>query len=237
MEIAPETEARLRALVDEVLRVNQQFNLTAIRNPDEAWPKHVLDSLQALQTGYCEGRKALIDVGSGPGFPGLALAIARPDLKVTLLESTRKKCDFLRATIAQLAIGAKVLNERAEVTGQNRVWRERFDVVTARAVGSIGEICELTLPLAKVGGHIILWRGQRAPEEIKAAQSVLKTLGGVCRKTLPYQLPGHEMIYNLVVIEKNARNPPQFPRSEGLPKHDPLCVLGPQEKSLETEPK
>ena len=218
-----ETETRLRELIAEVLRVNHQFNLTAIRDPDEAWVKHILDSLQGLETGLFEGKKNVIDIGSGAGFPGLPLAMARPDLKVTLLESTRKKCDFLQSTAAKFELNAKPLNERAEVAGQNKVWRERFALATVRAVGSIGEVCELTLPLVKVGGHAILWRGQWAGEEAKAARSVIKSLGGRLQSVLPYQLADHPLQFHLVVIEKTSATPPKFPRREGLPKHQPLC--------------
>lgn len=223
----PDIEKRLHALIDEVLNVNQHLNLTAIRDPEEAWTKHILDSLQGLQTGLFEEVKSVVDVGSGAGFPGLPLAVARPDLKVTLLESTRKKCDFLRDAVQKFELNARVLNERAENAGQNKVWRERYTLATARAVGSIGEVCELTLPLVKVGGHAVLWRGQWAKEETQAARAVLKSLGGRLQKTSAYQLPGHPLQFHIVVIEKIAPTPAKFPRREGLPKHQPLCDFQP----------
>jgi 16S rRNA (guanine527-N7)-methyltransferase len=223
----PETETRLHALIDEVLRVNHQLNLTAIRDPEEAWTKHVLDSLQGLETGLFEGTKSVVDVGSGAGFPGLPLAIACPRLKVTLLEATRKKCDFLRGAIEKFELNAKVLNERAEVAGQNKVWRERYAIATARAVGSIGEVCELTLPLVKPGGYAVLWRGQWAKEETTAAKKTIKTLGGRLHQVMPYHLPAHPLEFHIVVIEKVTPAPAQFPRREGLPKHQPLCDFKP----------
>ena len=223
MAFTPETEARLRALVDEVLRVNRQFNLTAVRDPDEAWHKHILDSLQGLETGLFEGEKSVADLGAGAGFPGLALAIARPKLRLALIEATRKKCDFLRSAIEKFNLNAEVLCARAEAVGQGRERREAFDVVTARAVGSIGEVCELALPLARVGGHVVLWRGQWARQEIAAVQGALQTLGGACHEIRPYQLPGHEMTYHLVVLDTIAPTPAKFPRREGLPKHQPLA--------------
>ena len=219
----PETETRLHALIDEVLRVNLQLNLTAIREPQEAWTKHIIDSLQGLETNLFEGKKSVIDIGSGAGFPGLPLAIARPDLKVTLLESTRKKCDFLRATIEKFELNAKVLNERAETVAQNKVWRERYALATVRAVGSLSEVCEIALPLVKVGGHAVLWRGQWAKEETQATRGVLKNLGGKLSGITPYQLSGHPLQFHLVIIEKIAPTPAKFPRRDGLPKHQPLC--------------
>jgi 16S rRNA (guanine527-N7)-methyltransferase len=227
----PDTEGQLRALIDEVLRVNQQFNLTAIRDPEQAWTKHILDSLQGLETSLFDEKKNMIDVGTGAGFPGLPLAITRPDLKVTLLEATRKKCDFLQNTVTKFELNAKVLNERAEAAGQNKVWRERFALATIRAVGSISEVCELTLPFVKVGGHAILWRGQWAGGETKAARTVIKSLGGSVQSIFPYQLESHPLQFHLVVIEKSAPTPKQFPRREGLPKHQLLCEFQPPENS------
>lgn len=229
--LPPERIERLRALLDEVLRVNQQFNLTAVREPDEAWTKHILDSLQGLETGLFEGARRVIDIGSGAGFPGLALAGARPELRVTLLDSTRKKCDFMAATIEKFALNADVLCARAEIAGQDKHWREQFDVATARAVGSLGEVCELALPLVKVGGYLILWRGAQAREELRHAQSALAKLGGVATghiaagdasDVLPYTLPGHDTNYHLVLIEKEKPTPTGYPRRVGLPKQRPL---------------
>jgi 16S rRNA (guanine527-N7)-methyltransferase len=231
-EISPEVETRLRELLDEVLRVNQQFNLTAIRDPEEAWTKHVLDSLQGLNTGLFEGQKKVADIGTGPGFPGLPLAIARPQLRLILVESVRKKCDFLQSAVEKFNLNAKVVCERAEATGQDKMRRARFDVVTARAVGSIGEICELVLPLVRLGGHAVLWRGQWANEELKAARGVIKTLGAKAIATTPYQLPGHLLNYHLLVLEKVAPTPQAFPRREGLPKHQPMVTFhAPQRES------
>ncbi|MDF2439166.1 MAG: rRNA (guanine527-N7)-methyltransferase, partial [Abditibacteriota bacterium] len=96
--LEPATLPRLRELIDELLRVNQQFNLTAVRDADEAWIKHIVDSLQGLHSGLFVGRKSFVDVGTGAGFPGLPLALAQSDLRPTFLEATRKKCDFIKAT-------------------------------------------------------------------------------------------------------------------------------------------
>jgi 16S rRNA (guanine527-N7)-methyltransferase len=222
--LAPEIVVRLHSLIDEVLRVNQQFNLTAVRDPDDAWTKHILDSLQGLETGLFEGRKSVIDVGAGVGFPGLALAVARPDLRLTSLDSTRKKCDFIRSAGETFGLDLRVLNERAEDVGQNVVWRDRFDVGIARAVGALPEVCELTLPLVRTGGHAVLWRGEKADEEAKAAANAIRKLGGALHTAASrsYRLPGHELTYHLLVVEKIARTPRQFPRRIGLPKQKPL---------------
>lgn len=220
--LSPETTSRLRELIDELLRVNQQFNLTAIRNADEAWIKHIVDSLQGLKSGLFAGRKSFIDVGTGAGFPGLPLVLAQPDLRPTFLEATRKKCDFIKSTTEMFGIDAKVQHARAEELGQSVVWRERFDIATARAVGSLSEVCELCLPLVKVGGHVLLWRGSEAEAETKTARSAIAQLGGALKVLQPYQLPGHEPTYHLVAISKTKHTPPTFPRRAGLPKQKPL---------------
>lgn len=222
-------ETRIRGLhnlIDEVLRVNQQFNLTAIRDPKEAWTKHILDSLQGLQTGLFEGAKSVIDVGAGAGFPGLALVVARPELQLTLLDSTRKKCDFIQATAEKFELNAKALNERAEIAGHEKNLREQFDIATARAVGSLPEVCELMMPFIKRRGHLVLWRGQNAHEELQQTKRAIEKLSGdssTC-KVLPYSLPGHELTYHIVVIQKHKfkSTPPGYPRRIGLPKQKPL---------------
>src|SRR5690606_21369828 len=140
-DAAPE---KLRAYLDEVLRATREFNLTAVRDPELAWSKHVLDSLQAFtheqSTPLFDGARKIIDVGTGPGFPGMILAIARPELEVTLLDSTRKKCNFLEAAAKVHAPNAGVLCARAEEAGHDAELREKFDVAVARAVGSLSEV-------------------------------------------------------------------------------------------------
>jgi 16S rRNA (guanine527-N7)-methyltransferase len=223
--ICKPTEEKLRAYLEEVLRANREFNLTAVRDFEAAWNKHILDSLQGLaaahggSTPVLESARTAIDVGTGAGFPGVVLAIARPELQVTLLEATRKKCNFLESA-APLNVG--VLCARAEAAGHDEKWRESFDVAVARAVGSFSEVCELCLPFVKIGGHVLLWRGQNAPQEIAQSKRALQTLGGAAGVLPPYRLPGHETPYHLVLVEKRRSTPAKFPRRDGLPKSKPL---------------
>lgn len=220
--LPPDREALLRQLIDEVLTANTQFNLTAIRDPNEAWTKHIVDSLQGLATGCFEGKRRVIDVGSGAGFPGLPLAIGRPKLTVTLLEATRKKCTFLETVSAKLNLTTNIVNTRAEEAGQDRAHREKYDVATARAVGSLSEVAELCLPLVKVGGHVVLWRGQKARDEISLSRRALETLGGTLASIVPYRLPHQGLDFHLVVVKKVSPTPPAFPRRSGMPKQKPL---------------
>jgi 16S rRNA (guanine527-N7)-methyltransferase len=142
------------------------------------------------------------------------------------MDSTRKKCDFMQATAQKLGLNTQVLCERAETAGHNAQFREHFDIATARAVGSLSEVCELTLPLVKKHGHLVLWRGQNARQELQAAKRAIGHLGGQTSTRadafLSYSLPGHDMMYHIVVIDKVKATPPQFPRRVGLPKQKPL---------------
>lgn len=220
--LAPALEARLRELVTVLLEANAQFNLTSIRDPEEAWVKHVLDSLVGLQTEAFEGQKAVVDVGSGAGFPGFPLAMARPDLRVSFLESTGKKCGFIAQTSEHFGLKTQVINARAEDAGQDARLRARFDVATARAVGSFTEVAEYCLPLVKVGGAVVLWRGQHAETEAQESEEALDELGGALKDVQGYELRGHALLYHLVTIEKHLNTPRAYPRRVGIPKSKPL---------------
>lgn len=223
-ELSQERIELLHRVLDHVLEVNKQFNLTAIREPEAAWTKHVLDSLQGLETGLFMDRKSVLDVGAGAGFPSLVLAVACPNLRVTALDSTRKKCDFIKATSEQFELEMRVLNGRAEELAQNVVWRERYDLGIARAVGSLPEVCELVLPFVRVGGYAVLWRGENAREELKSEGNAIRKLGGKvgANSLIEYSLPNLETRYHIVTIEKIKATPSQYPRRTGLPKSKPL---------------
>lgn len=220
--MTPELEAELHRLVEHLLDVNTRINLTAIRNPEEAWIKHILDSLEGLQTSLFVGEKTAIDVGCGPGFPGLPLALARRATKWSFLDATRKKCDFVREASTLLGLKTQVLHARAEEVGHDPKFRAQFDIATARAVGNIVEVAEYCLPLVKPKGHVVLWRGKDAAAEAKQHKWPLSKLGGVVREIRPYELEGHDMTYHLVVMEKASPTPKDFPRKVGVPKASPL---------------
>lgn len=219
----PELESKLRELIAHLLEENQKFNLTGLKTPDEAWTKHVLDSLEGLETGLFDETQSVVDVGSGAGFPSFVLALARPQLKMTFLEATRKKCGFIEATIEKFGIqGARVVNQRSEDAAQGDPFREAFDVATARAIGSFSEVAELCLPLVKVGGSVVSWRGEGAEREARQSEETLDELGGFLRDVRPYELPGLPTRYHLITIEKVGDTPRGFPRRAGLPKLKPL---------------
>lgn len=201
---------------------NTTVNLTAITVPLDIVRKHFLDSLTALAVRKWTGHERVVDVGSGAGFPGLALRLALAELKVTLVESMGKKARFLDEVASTLAIdGVEVCNARAEELARER--RDRYDVATARAVGSLGAVIEYLLPLLRVGGDAIAWKG-RLDEELAGARKACASIGGeIVRITSTSDLGLGDMLpgRSLVVVRKTRPTPPRFPRSAAEAKHRP----------------
>ena len=212
------TDPRQFQLIEHLLRENQKFNLTSVRDPRLAQIKHTDDSLQALQTGLFEQPCRVIDVGCGAGFPGLPLAIARPHLFLKRIQSVRRECEFVQETMRVFEIEGETVCDGAEVAGHVKTLRDSGDIAVCRAVGSIGEVLELCAPFVRVGGHVVLWRGQEAPREVEESKVALKKLGCKSRQVLAYELEEHATRYHLVVIEKMAPTPSGYPRRVGLPK-------------------
>ena len=210
-----------------MLEVNKTMNLTAIRDVEDAWTRHIFDAITLLPLlSDLPDEAKVIDIGSGGGVPALPLAIVLPKLRFTLVESTSKKADYLSAAIAFLGLSnVSVLNERAEVVGQDfRAHREVYDAVTARAVGRLPLLLELTVPLAKTpegdtpGGLIVLVKGEKAAEEIAEAKQAMHMLH--CAHAGTVETPTGR----LVVIEKLRKTPRTYPRAVGEPKRSPLGV-------------
>lgn len=196
-----------------LLERNATVNLTAITDPAEVAHKHFLDSFTALAVRRWTGRERVVDVGSGAGFPGLALRIALPGIRVSLIESVGKKARFLEEVVAALGLdGVEVRNERAEDLGRAR--RGLYEVGTARAVGSIGADLEYLLPLLRVGGDAIIWKGRIDAEQVGAERALAALGGGPLQVTatsafgLGDLLPGR----HLVVARKVRATPERYPR-------------------------
>jgi 16S rRNA (guanine527-N7)-methyltransferase len=206
-----------------LLEWNRHINLTAIGDPAEIQVRHFLDSLSCARVmGRLEGKR-LADVGTGAGFPGVPLKIYYPDLRLTLMESVAKKTRFLQLLVTELGLtDVTIVNERAEVLGQNPDHRERYDWVVARAVAEMRILVEYLLPLCHPGGHVLAQKGTGAEEETAAAVAAIKTLGGALPHLYPVQLPGVADLHHLVLIEKVDRTPSQYPRRAGIPSKRPL---------------
>ncbi|MGI9013559.1 MAG: 16S rRNA (guanine(527)-N(7))-methyltransferase RsmG [Phycisphaerales bacterium] len=208
---------QLAAFLDRLLTANQSFNLTAITNRDEAWLRHIANSLTLLPYLVEAGAKNVLDVGSGGGLPGIPLAIALPNVHFTLLEATGKKAHFLEQTAREMQLdNVTVKNSRAETLAHDDAHREHYDIVTARAVGKLNVLLELTLPFATIGGLVLAIKGQQAPDEVHLAKAALHQLHANVVETI--KVEGG----TLVLVEKRRATPKRYPRRPGEPARAPL---------------
>ncbi len=197
---------------------NTRINLTAITDDEEIKVKHFQDSLSILPF-LKEG--TLADIGTGAGFPGLPVAIERPDIQVTLVDSLDKRVKFLQCVVDTLELkNVKCIHARAEDFGRDPDFRESFDYVTARAVASMPVLLEYCLPLLKNKGQFVAMKGANADEE--KFDSALKALGGQLIKTEKFILPGTDMQRCIFVVEKKGKMSPKYPRKAGMPTRKPL---------------
>ncbi len=207
----------------ELVDWNTRFNLTAIRDPDEIHIKHFLDSLSCVLAMRERSVGRLIDIGTGAGLPGIPLKIIFPKMQLTLVESVGKKAEFCRHVVRVLDLpGVEIVQERAEILGQDPAYRERYDWAVARAVAILPVLAEYLLPLVRVGGSMLAMKGESAHAEAHAAEHALRVLGGHLRQLLPVTLPGVAEERYLVVIDKVAATPNGYPRKVGIPAKRPL---------------
>ncbi len=221
--ISPEMLNQFIHYRNQLLEWNNQFNLTAIRTPEEIETKHFMDSLSLLPTLQKYQVKSLIDIGTGAGFPGIPLKIVDPSLKLVLVESVEKKANFCRHIIQTLNLkDAGVVVERAETIGQDKAYREQFDCTAARAVAALPVLLEYLLPLVHVGGIVIAQKSAAVEDEIKQAKNACAILGGGTMQVEPIIIPGLDAERALVIIEKVKPTPAAYPRRVGLPAKKPL---------------
>ncbi len=204
----------------ELLEWNQRFNLTAIRDPDQIESKHFLDSLACLRLDIPELSRVL-DVGAGAGLPGLPMKIARPDIKLTLLEATQKKARFLEHVASTLGLTAvEVVALRAE----EFTARESFDLVVARAVAALPSLLELTLPFCRIGGRVVaMKKGEGLEAEVAAAAHALKVLGGRLVDPIQYEVDGEAR--QLLVVEKIGRYASGVSEAEWVTGQEPTVDI------------
>ena len=213
--------ARLTAALAEATRT---VNLTAITEPADIVVRHFLDSFTGLAARSWTGREHVVDVGSGAGFPGLALRIALPGIALVCVEATGKKAHAIERFRDLLALeGVSVENARAEELARTAAHRARYDVATARALGTLGLCVELCLPLLRVGGELVVWKG-RVDAELAGAERALAAVGGSIVATVPTlslgladRLPGRQ----LVVVRKTRATPERYPRTPAEMKRRP----------------
>ena len=212
---------RLCTYNDLLIEWNEKINLTALTAPEDVALKHFTDSLMLLR--YCQIEKdaRVIDVGTGAGFPGLVLKIARPDIKLTLLDSLQKRLVFLETVCEALGFeDAAFIHSRAE-DGSRTELRDSFDIALSRAVAAMNTLCEYDMPYVRVGGRFIAMKGKDADSEMSAAQEAIETLGGKLRAKHDFILGGAGE-RSIIEIEKIAPTPERFPRKSKAIKNKPL---------------
>ncbi len=212
---------KIKAFMDLLRRENQRHNLVSRKSLEEEIHKHVEDSLQLNQYMDISGR-SLVDIGSGAGFPGMILAISRPQCQVTLVESDRKKAQFLAQVVDELQLAnVLVAGERAEVLGHKEGFRESFQLCSSRAVAALNVLLELALPLLQVGGQAVFWKGRNYQQELDRAQNALNTLGASVAGIYQYTLT-QDRDRVLLLVEKSNATPVKYPRRPGIPAKRPL---------------
>jgi 16S rRNA (guanine527-N7)-methyltransferase len=223
LPLTPEQEAQFDLYTRDLAVWNEQVNLTAITDPDAVRVRHFLDSLTILKAVPLPPGVRVIDVGTGAGFPGVPLKIVRPDIQLTLLEATGKKVAFLHHLMELLKLeNVRTVHARAEDAGHDPAHRAAYDVVAARAVARLPSLLEYLLPFAKVGGVCVAMKGRTAQPEAADSARALATLGGRLKSIETFHLPGIDEPHHLVVVEKIAPTPRDYPRKPGIPTKKPL---------------
>lgn len=212
-EASADVKTKLLRYYELLVEWNARINLTAITDPEGVAARHFADSV--LGARFVPENARLIDVGTGAGFPGIPLKLVRPDIELTLLDSLNKRLIFLREVIKELGIGAELVHMRAEDAGRDPVYREKFDAATSRAVAGTDRIAEWTLPLIKVKGISLMYKGPGAEEELKTAAGVVKDLRAAA-KIEGFSTPWGER--NIIIAEKYAETPKKYPRKPGKNK-------------------
>ena len=211
---------QLEAYAALLLEKNRVMNLTAITDPQEVATLHLLDCAALLTMADLRG-KQVIDVGTGAGFPGMVLRILEPDFDLTLLDSLGKRVDFLREVCAALSLQrVDCVHARAEEFAAGH--RQQYDAAASRAVANLNLLCELTLPLVKVGGQFLAMKSVSSDEEIQGARGAIGQLGGRIADIRDYTVPETQVRHRLVVIEKVKDTPAIYPRSFARMKKAPL---------------
>jgi 16S rRNA (guanine527-N7)-methyltransferase len=207
----------------ELLEWNQKFNLTAIKDVESIRVKHFLDSFSCVLAWQGTPPRSLIDVGTGAGFPGLALKILYPQMKLTLVESVGKKAMFCQHIVSVLGLEhVNVVQARAEDLGQNLLHREKYDWAVARAVANLSVLSEYLLPLVERHGTMLAQKGESGPAEAQSAENAIRILGGKLKQLIPVNLPGVADDRYLVLVDKVAATPHNYPRKPGIPAKTPL---------------
>ncbi|MGI6450811.1 MAG: 16S rRNA (guanine(527)-N(7))-methyltransferase RsmG [Desulfitobacteriia bacterium] len=226
LKLSPKQLEQFSVYTKLILAWNERINLTAITDLEQIRVKHFLDSLifaKKLQEHYPEQRIYLADLGTGAGFPGIPLKIVRPELEVVLIDALAKRINFLTEVIETLKLtGIRAYHARAEDIGKDPDFRERFDVVTARAVAELPVLLEYAIPLLKVGGRLLAAKGMEPESELQAAAKAMQILNCRMEQLDKYSLGQGADYRAMFSIQKVKPTPAKYPRSAGKPKKNPL---------------
>lgn len=222
LDITKESLKKYKIYSDYLGRENKKYNLTAIEEEKEVAVKHFLDSLACTKI-IKPNNFFVIDLGTGAGFPGIPVKIYYPQLKLLLVDSSRKKVEFLLKTIELLGLSRVDARwDRAEVLGRSGDLREKADIVVSRAVAPLNVLAELCLPLVKVGGHFLAMKGPDVKKELEASKKAISILGAEVEKTMSYELPLLHLQRHLILIRKNESTTEKYPRKPGIPEKRPI---------------
>lgn len=203
-----------------LLEWNEKINLTAIIEQDEIILKHFVDSLTVNY--LINDNEKIVDVGTGAGFPGIPIAIINNN-KITLVDSLNKRINFLNEVKESIKLdNIENIHLRAEEFGQNKKYREKFDVAVSRAVANLSVLVEYLLPLVKVGGKVLCMKASNVEEEIQNSKYAIKELGGKIKDVKEFYLPDSDIKRNIIIIEKIKNTPAKYPRKAGMPSKQPL---------------
>lgn len=221
IKLSEEQKEQFFNYMNLLIEWNKKINLTAIINPDEIILKHFIDSITISE--YIEENSYIADIGTGAGFPGIPLKILRKDIEVFLVDSLSKRIKFLDEVIYKLKLDKiKAIHSRAEDLGKNKNYREKFDIVTSRAVANLSTLSEYLIPLVKINGKCLCMKGPGVKEEIENSKNAVKILGGTISNISEFNLPNSDIQRTIIEIEKIRKTNPNYPRKAGLPSKEPL---------------
>ena len=221
INIDEEAFARLDKFAELLIETNKSFNLTAIKEPDDVTVKHFADCLAIFKYVNIPENAKIIDVGTGAGFPGLVLKLARPDINMTFLDSTKKKLGFIENVLNECGVKGETLHMRAEEAAQLSKYREQFDFATARAVAALPVLSEYCLPFVKQGGCFVSMKSAESNEEMEAARKAIGILGGKIDSDIVFDLV-EKMPRRIITIKKNSQTPTKYPRPSAQIAKKPL---------------
>ncbi len=203
---------------------NQKINLTAITDEKEIIIKHYFDSISCVNTGIISDTqdKSIVDVGTGAGFPGIPIKIVKPSIRLTLIDSLKKRTLFLEELTHEMGIDCEIIHGRAEDLGKNKDYREKYHIAVSRAVAGMAVLSEYILPFVKIGGNMVCLKGPAVFDELKDAEAAINILGGKFVETLPTDVYKSSLTRYIVIVEKTSNCPTKYPRKAGTVEKKPL---------------